>query len=107
MKGLNPDSKGGTPTNVERIIQACEVERKKAVRRKFVAQLASHLCMVFHINPNEQALVMTLCAGNADNNREALKFWVETKLTDENKAEGMAYWEGLLARLLNGIGDSC
>lgn len=106
MKGLDVDNNDDKTSSVDHMVQACAAEREKAARRKIVAQLASHLCMVFHINPNEQALVITLCGGNASSNLGALKYWVEMKLTDKNKAEGAAFWESELARVLNEIANS-
>ena len=56
---------------------------------------------MFHINPNEQVLVMTLCHGSACNNLEAVKCWIDGELADENKDEKVEYWEGQLSKVLN------
>ena len=103
MKGLNQNNKGGKSSTVERIIQACSAEQEQAARRKTINQLAAHLCMVFHINPNEQALVMILCGGNACNNLKAVKSWLDGKLHDGNKGEKVGYWEGELSKALSQI----
>ena len=103
MKGLNSSDKNGKSPMVEKMIQACAVERAKAVRRKQINQLAAHLCMVFHINPNEQALVMTLCGGNACNNLESVKSWLDGNLHDSNKGERFGYWEGELSKVLSNL----
>jgi hypothetical protein len=103
---INADNKTSLATSMDSLAQAYAVEREKAARRKLVRQLASPLCMVFHINPNEQALVITLSNGSANNNLGALKCWIELKLDDENTAEEAAFLENELARALNDITSS-
>lgn len=103
---INADNKTSPATSIDSLAQAYAVEREKAARRKLVRQLASHLCMVFHINPNEQALVITLSDGSVNNNLGALKYWIELKLDDENTADEAAFLENELARALNDINSS-
>lgn len=44
---LNGDNKITPTTSLNSLTRACQIEREKAARRKFVRQLASHLSMVF------------------------------------------------------------
>ena len=100
----NGDNKIIPTTSLNSLARACQTEREKAARRKFVRQLASHLSMVFYINPQEQMLVITLCGGgSARNNLEALSRWIDTKLTDENANEKAEFWEGELVSVLSEI----
>ncbi|MFT4929121.1 MAG: hypothetical protein ACI8WB_005251 [Phenylobacterium sp.] len=88
-------------TSLNPVAQAYQVECERAKRRKAVQQLASHLAMVFCISPDQHALVYTLCGGGVKNNFEALKSWVDAKLTDENAEEQVSFWESELSRVLS------
>lgn len=93
-----------TATSFNPLTQICQIECEKSKRRKIARQLASHLSIVFYINPDEQALVYTLCGGHVKNNLEAIKRWVETKLNDENSEEHASFWESELTRVLSQTG---
>lgn len=101
--GLSINCAGTTAlaTGLNPLAQAYQIECEKSKRRKVVQQLASHLSMVFYINPDEQALVLTLCGGHVKNNLEALKCWIETRLTDDNNEEQASFWESELSRVFS------
>ncbi|MCJ8273038.1 MAG: hypothetical protein MJK04_27020, partial [Psychrosphaera sp.] len=76
---------------------------EKSARSKYVRQLASHLSMALCIDPHAQSLVITLCDGNASNNFEALKCWIDKKLSGEIATQKASFWEGELAKVLDDV----
>lgn len=58
--------------------------------------------MKFNIIAYDQSLVLSLSDGTANNNLEAVKFWLAKQLVD-NAGAGKEYWENQLGRTLSEI----
>lgn len=77
-----------------------ETEREQAERKRTIKLIFIYLINLFHIPPHDKGLVILLCGEFQKNNEEALKVWIDKRLSEENKND-VDYWKYELEKSLS------
>lgn len=99
LQQYSDDKQGLVRDNINNYCKS-DIEIRK--RKKQVNIIASHLINAFRIESYKTHLVLALCNGVKDNNIEAVKYWVDSKL-DIIGIDDYVLWNSALEEHLNNI----